>query len=433
MSTSAASPAQPTRKGTGGTSNAIALFLCWILLVFDGYDLIVYGTVQSTLLRTDSFGLTAANAGTVGSMAFIGMAIGAFFAGRMSDAFGRKRTIIIVTVTFTLATLVCGLAPNLWVFGAGRLVAGLGLGGLVPAVMALSAELVSTRWRAAVATAMMSGIPIGGVIASLVSIPILANFNWHVMFILPVVLAVFILPAVFRYIPETLANQPPSGGDSEPAPEGGFRELLRPPYLIPALALVIGTAGTTFSWYGLGTWLPTLMEFKGYDLGSALTFSLSLNLGAVLGSIVTAWAGDRFTPMSAGAVAAALAVVSLLIMMQGWAPVWLIYLLLIVAGVGTHGAQILLNATITKYFPSHLRGTAVGWSVGLGRIGAIIAPIVVSFLLAYSWGVNGAFIAFAVGSCISALGLFTLVFVMKPVRELADARDMATYVDKASA
>ncbi|QGU08450.1 4-hydroxybenzoate transporter PcaK [Corynebacterium occultum] len=405
-----------------GKSNVLALVLCWLLLVFDGYDLIVYGTVQSTLLADPTFGLTKENAGTVGSMAFIGMMVGALFAGRLSDAFGRKRTMILVTIIFTLATLGCGLAPNATVFGAMRLLAGIGLGGLVPAVMALSAELVSNRWRAVVATAMMSGIPLGGSIAALIGIPILQNFDWRTMFYLPVIIGLLMIPAVLKWVPETLADKPATkAGDTEEAPKGGFGELLRQPYLLAALALVVGTAGTTFAWYGLGTWLPTLMEMKGYDLGSALTFSLALNLGAVAGSAITAWAGDRFTPMSAGAVAAALAAISLFVMMQGGVPVWVIYVLLIVAGVGTHGTQILLNATITKYFPAHLRGTAVGWSVGVGRIGAIMAPMVIGFLLSTSAGVDGAFIAFACGSVVSAALLFTLVFVMRPIRALARA------------
>lgn len=399
----------------------VALLLCWILLIFDGYDLIVYGTVQSTLLNDPDWGLTSQSAGTIGSMAFIGMAIGALFAGRMSDAFGRKRTIIGVTIVFTLATLACGLAPNPVVFGAARLIAGIGLGGLVPAVMALSSELVSSRWRSVVATAMMSGIPLGGSIAAVVAIPVLEHYNWQTMFYLPVVLGLLMIPLIVKFVPETLSDKPAAqveqaGGE---APEGGFKELLRPPYLVAALALVVGTAGTTFSWFGLGTWLPTLMEMKGYDLGSALTFSLALNLGAVLGSAVTAWAGDRFTPMSAGAVAAAPAAVSLVVMMQPGMPVWIIYCLLVVAGVGTHGAQILLNATITKYFPGRLRGTAVGWSVGVGRIGAILAPTVIGFLLATEAGPDAAFIAFACGSVVSAVLLFALYFIMTPIQRIA--------------
>lgn len=351
-------------------------------------------------------------------MAFIGMMIGALFAGRLSDSLGRKRTMVLVTVVFTLATLGCGLASSPEVFGAMRLIAGIGLGGLVPAVMALSSELVTRRNRALVATAMMSGIPLGGSLASLIGIPILANFSWRVMFYIPVLLGLLMIPLVLKYVPETLNRE---ASAQAAAPKTGYGQLLRPPFLVAAIALVVATAGTTFAWYGLGTWLPTLMEYKGYDLGSALTFALALNLGAVVGSAITAWAGDRFTPMSAGSVAAILAAVSLVVMMQGGVPVPVIYALLVVAGVGTHGTQILINSTVTKYFPAHLRGTAVGWATGVGRLGAIMAPMVVGWVLSTPAGPDGAFIAFAIGAVVSAVLLFLLIGIMKPIQALAKA------------
>lgn len=109
---------------------ALAVIVCWLFVVFDGYDLIVYGNVISSL--QDEWGISAATAGTLGSLAFLGMMIGAVLAGRLSDAIGRKQAVIGCVVVLSVFTTLCAVATGPIMFGAMRLIAGLGLGGLVP-------------------------------------------------------------------------------------------------------------------------------------------------------------------------------------------------------------------------------------------------------------------------------------------------------------
>ncbi|NUS36766.1 MAG: MFS transporter, partial [Pseudarthrobacter sp.] len=289
--TSAAAPQRMAAPAPGAgfsgfpRRSVLAVLVCWLLVVFDGYDLIVYGTVQGSLISDTGWGLTKATAGTIGSMAFVGMMIGAVFAGRMSDTWGRRRTIIGCAVVFSLFTILCAFAPNAPVFGGLRLLAGIGLGGLVPSANALVAELVPEKWRSTIATLMMSGVPIGGSIAALVGIPLIPAFGWPVMFLVAVVALVVVIPLGIRYLPETLAPaRTGAAGGSATKESVGFGSLLRAPYLGISVLFAIGTLVTLFAWYGLGTWLPNLMQLAGYNLGSALTFALALNLGAVAGS-----------------------------------------------------------------------------------------------------------------------------------------------------
>ncbi|MCO4255810.1 MFS transporter [Pseudarthrobacter cellobiosi] len=381
--------------------SAMAVLVCWLLVVFDGYDLIVYGTVQSSLINDTGWGLTKATAGTVGSMAFVGMMIGAIFAGRMSDTWGRRRTIIGCAILFSVFTILCAFSPNAVVFGALRLLAGIGLGGLVPSANALVAELVPTKWRPTVATLMMSGVPIGGSIAALVGIPLIPAFGWPAMFLVAVLAVIVVIPLGLRYLPETLA--PSASSDAavtrEPA---GFGSLLRAPFLGMSLLYAFATLVTLFAWYGLGTWLPNLMQLAGYNLGSALTFALALNVGAVAGSVITAWAGTRFGPIPTAIAAAGVAAAALLVLVTG-PPVAVVYLMLVLAGVGTHGTQCLIIAAVASHYPAHLRGTALGWALGVGRIGAVAAPQVGGLLLAAGLGVNSNFLAFAGAAAVAAV------------------------------
>jgi AAHS family benzoate transporter-like MFS transporter len=412
----AAGPSSRFSKGS-----AAAVLVCWLLVVFDGYDLIVYGTVQSSLISETGWGLSKATAGTIGSMAFLGMMIGAIFAGRMADSWGRRRTILGCAIVFSVFTVLCAFAPNAAIFGALRLLAGIGLGGLVPSANALVAELVPAKWRSIVATLMMSGVPIGGSIAALVGIQLIPAFGWESMFLVAVLALLIVVPLGLKYLPETLApvsaaekagRKDSAGRDSTSNEPTGFKSLLRAPYLGVSVLFAVATIATLFAWYGLGTWLPNLMQLAGYNLGSALTFALALNLGAVAGSVITAWAGTRFGPVPTAIAAAAVAAGALVVLVTG-PSIGVVYFMLVLAGVGTHGTQCLIIAAVASHYPGHLRGTALGWALGTGRIGAVAAPQVGGLLLAAGLGVNSNFLAFAGAAAIAAVLLAAVGLKLK--------------------
>ncbi|ETT27810.1 benzoate MFS transporter BenK [Rhodococcus aetherivorans] len=399
-----AAPGERTIVLNRGT--ALAVIVCWLFVVFDGYDLIVYGNVISSL--QDEWGISSATAGTLGSLAFLGMMIGAVLAGRLSDAIGRKQAVIGCVVVLSVFTTLCAFATGPFMFGAMRLIAGLGLGGLVPTSNALAAELVPRRWRAAVATMMMSGVPIGGSIAALLGIPVIPNWGWRPMFLFALVPLFVLVPLALKYLPNTHSKTDAPAG-------GGFRELLGSRFRTISIMFALVTVVTLLAWYGLGTWLPKLMQNTGTDLGSALTFTLALNLGAVAGSFITAWGGVRFGTVPTSIVAAFVAGVALLALLLS-PPTAVVYAIFVLAGVGTHGTQCLIIAAVASYYPDHLRGTALGWALGVGRIGAVAAPQIGGWLLAAGLGANSNFILFAVSALIASL-LLTVVWKRFPVSD----------------
>lgn len=134
------------------------------------------------------------------------MMVGALFAGRIADRLGRKRTLLWCTAIFSVFTVLCGFAPSAIIFGIFRFIAGLGLGGPIPSVNALTSELVQPRWRAAMATIMMSGVPIGGTIAALIGAPIISAFGWQTMFFIPV-LSLLLVPWQPKCFPKPWTKQ----------------------------------------------------------------------------------------------------------------------------------------------------------------------------------------------------------------------------------
>ncbi|GAA1482694.1 aromatic acid/H+ symport family MFS transporter [Gordonia sinesedis] len=375
--------------------------LCWLFVVFDGYDLIVYGNVIPSL--QDEWGISASTAGTIGSLAFLGMMIGAVLAGRLSDRIGRKRAIIGCAVVLSVFTALCAVAPGPEAFGALRFLAGLGLGGLVPTANALAAELVPDRWRSPIATLMMSGVPIGGSAAALLGIPVIPAWGWQPMFAFALIPLFVLVPLAWWLFPDRSADAATAADPGRNAPRG-FGAVLGVEYRGVSVLFAVATVFTLLAWYGLGTWLPKLMQGNGVNLGGALTFALALNLGAVVGSVVTAWAATRFGALRTGVVAAVCAGIALLCLLAS-PSTGVTYAIVVIAGVGTHGTQCLVIAAVASFYPAALRGTALGWTLGVGRIGAVAAPQLGGWLIGAGLGASSNFVLFGASALAAAAAL----------------------------
>ncbi|MCV2489323.1 MFS transporter [Geodermatophilus sp. YIM 151500] len=424
----------PRARPVGTRGAWLVPALCWLIVVFDGYDLIVYGTTIPLLQEEPGWDLSASAAGFVGSLAFAGMLLGALGAGHLADRLGRRRTILWSTLWFSLFTGLCAFAPGPEVFGLFRLLAGLGLGGLVPSANALTAEFVRVRTRSAVATFMMSGVPIGGSAAALLGLWLLPAFGWRAMYAVAFLAVVVLLPVCVAVLPESPVwlrsrgraaearrievayGLDPAGDGHDADSAAGLRALFAPRWALATALFALATVFTLFAWYGLGTWLPKLMASDArFDMGAPLSFLLALNLGAVLGSFVTAWAGVRYGPLRSAVGAAAAAAAGLAFLLTYPSSTLPIYAALVLAGVGTHGAQCLVIAAVASHYPPRLRGTALGFALGTGRIGAVLAPQVGGWLLDARLGVGSNFLAFSLAAATAAVLLFATTTTTRPV------------------
>ncbi|CAI9410497.1 MFS transporter [Nocardioides sp. T2.26MG-1] len=433
------SVAQPTRRRSATT----VIVLCWLIVVFDGYDLIVYGTTIPALLAEPGWGLTPGTAGTIGSLAFVGMLVGALTAGSLADRLGRRRTIIGCVAWFTAFTGLCSIAPSPEAFGMLRFLAGVGLGGLVPSANALTSEFVTARRRSVVSTVMMSGVPIGGSLAALIGIRAIPALGWQSMYAFAFS-GVVLLVLVVALLPESPSWLRAHGRDTEATDverrfgvaglphtashhRPGLRTLLRPPFAGATVLFALASIATLLAWYGLGTWLPKLMAGdERFDLGSnPLTFLLALNLGAVAGSVVTAWAATRVGPLPSAVGAAAAAAAGLAFLVTYPSSVTLVYAALILAGVGTHGTQCLIISAVATHYPAQLRGASLGFALGAGRIGAVAAPQLGGWLLGAGFGVGSNFLLFAGAAAASAVLLLVTHLATRPASTRAVVGELA--------
>ncbi len=121
-------------------SPAIVIALAFIVLVFDGYDLVVYGTIVKSILAYEAWGLTTAETGSINSLALVGMAIGSLTVGYLTDLIGRRKVLIGAVTFFSLFMIATALAPTPFLFGIFRFISGLGLGGVIPTAVATTVE-----------------------------------------------------------------------------------------------------------------------------------------------------------------------------------------------------------------------------------------------------------------------------------------------------
>ena len=162
------------RAGTGRLSRTTmwVVGICWATIIFDGYDLIVYGAVVPSLLEYDAWGLDPKEAGAIGSWALVGMLVGALIVGTITDLVGRRRIILFCLCWFSIFMGVAAIAPTPEVFGFARFMTGLGLGGVLPTASALTLEYAPPAKRKLTYAMMFSGYSIGGILAASLAIPL---------------------------------------------------------------------------------------------------------------------------------------------------------------------------------------------------------------------------------------------------------------------
>ncbi|WP_422936694.1 MFS transporter [Sinomonas sp. P47F7] len=403
-------------------------------MVLDGFDLVVLGAIIPTLLKSKDLGFDPVGATFAATISLVGVGLGALFIAPLSDKFGRRRLLVACVAWFSVFTIAVVIAPNVAVFSAFRLLAGLGLGACLPVALAFMNDHSPARSRARATTRTMTGYHVGAVVTSLLALALVPN--WRAMFIVGGLAGLILVPFLWLRLPESGAHAavPPSaaegatddGGAHAPSSASsggkslGFRALLRKPYPLAAVGIALASFMGLLLVYGLNTWLPTLMASAGYSMGSSLTLLFVLNIGAVAGLVLAGRLADRH-----GAKPVVLLWFGLSAVFLGFLSIRLQNELLLdaavfVTGVFVFSSQVLVYAWVSQLFPRHLTGTALGFSAGVGRVGAILGPAVTGALVAanaaYPWG----FYLFAAAALVAVAAL---VFVPRAVAQAAPSRE----------
>jgi AAHS family benzoate transporter-like MFS transporter len=404
----------------------LVLFWCALIIIFDGYDLIIYGVVLPQLMS--EWQMTPMEAGTLGSTALFGMMFGALFFGPLSDKIGRKLTIMICVALFSGVTFLNGFARDPLEFGICRFIAGLGIGGVMPNTVALMTEYAPKKVRSTLVAIMFSGYSVGGMASAFIGMQLIPSYGWQPVFWIAGI-PLLLLPLIALMLPESVGFLVQSGNKEKAAamlnrvsPGAGisagdhFHMPTGKSDTVPLVSLFTQNRllSTLMFWlaffcclmmvYALGSWLPKIMEAGGYDVKKGILFLLVLNFGAMFGAIGGGWLSDRFNLRRVISLMFIIAAVS--IGLLGFKGSMLTqYLLMAIAGACTIGTQILLYAYVAQYYPLSNRSTGIGWASGVGRLGAILGPILGGALMAMELDIQMNFIAVGIPAIVAAIAI----------------------------
>lgn len=419
--------------------HASVLSWCALIIIFDGYDLAVAGIALPSIMK--DLGVDATRAGLMVSSALLGAMCGAVVLGTLADRVGRRRAIALCVAMFSVFTALAGLARDPVTFGAARFIAGLGIGGVMPAVVAHMTEYSPARLKTTLVTLMFSGYSVGGLIAALLGKGLIEHYGWQAVFYAAAA-PVLLVPWILKYMPESMAylvrhnrreelrgicakldaayvpRRDDEFGIGETRGAGAsVRTLFTDGRALSTFMFWIVFFMCLFMVYALSSWLAKLMANAGYSLGSALTFVLILNVGGIIGAIGGGVLADRFNIRTVLVIMFALAGASITLL--GFKPSTpLLYLLLCVAGASTIGTQIVVYAYAGQYYPLATRSTGIGVGSGVGRIGAISAPVIIGAVVGLQLPMHHNFLLMAIPA---ALAMIAVALIDRRRRTAAEA------------
>lgn len=417
-------------RATRGISQRALLTIAFVIAILEGYDLACYGVTVPSLLADPELGFTPALAGTVGSLTAFGMLVGGIVAGSLTHRIGPRALIVWSSVGFTIGMILCGVALSAALFGVGRFLVGFGLGIVLPTLLAYVGDLSQPARRAGNVGLTMGGYALGGLSAPLLAAALLPEFSFRWIYVIGAIPAIIITPIAFKMLPESPSHLMRVGRHEEaqqlvmvmnlPVPEVSNPKATKSAVGLGPL-FSRGLAPTTILFwlvsfcglllvFGISTWLPTIMQEAGFDLGSALLQTAAMWIGAGVGAVAGGKLADIVGPKRIVVTAFLIGAVSLVGMSLS-PNVVLLFLLMFVSGFGFIGSQILVNAFIVTRYPDDLRGNGLSWALAVGRPGAMLGPLLGAWVLTSGLPMQWNFYVFAI---VGVVGAIVALLVPKP-------------------
>ncbi|MFP7495301.1 MFS transporter [Terribacillus saccharophilus] len=369
--------------------------------LFDAMDVGILSFIITAL--TLDWNLSAEQAGWIGSVNSIGMAVGAFVFGIMADRVGRRTVFMITIVVFSIASGLSALAASYLIFIVLRFFIGAGLGGELPVASTLVSESVAPERRGRMVVLLESFWAVGWLLAAIISYFVIPDYGWRIALLLTAIPALF---AVFlrKNLPDspsyTKLKQKTSIAHS-------IRQLLAKGSAKRSLMLWVVWFCIMLSYYGMFLWLPSVMVEKGFDMVRSFEYVLIMTLAQLPGYFSAAWLIEKI----------------------GRKPILIIYLIgtaisavlfgnaesaamLLAAGMLLSffnlGAYGILYAYTPEQYPTAIRATGSGIAATAGRIGGILGPLLIGYRDSLGFSVSAVFLLFCVTVLIAAAAVWIL-------------------------
>ena len=386
----------------------VTVAICFLIAVIEGLDIQAAGIAAAGIRK--HFGLDSSQLGVFFSAGILGLLPGALVGGRFADRIGRKKVLIWSTAIFAVFTLCTVWVNSFNSLLAVRFLAGAGLGGAMPILITLASEAVSPQNRGRAVGLMYCGMPVGAAILSLIAATEFGA-NWKNVFYLGGLLPIFAIPLMMLFLPESkeyLKAQNKTAAELAVAPQGSFKDLFNSDNLLRTLCIWVSYFFTLMVVYIMLSWLPSLFMELGFTRKDGSTAQFYFMVTATIGTIILGMLTDRWKKayvillMYGGILAGLLA-------LNGASSLNQMYMAAALAGAFVIGCQGVLYAFGIIVYPTEVRGTGVGVASAVGRIGAMLGPVIAGQLLTAGFGAAGVITAAIPCIIISALCMLFLV------------------------
>ena len=381
-------------KSTSPRAAYIVVILGFGAFLFEGYDLIVYGSAVPALLAYSAWALTPAKVGAIGGVVLLGMFVGAPLAGWLSDRLGRRRMFIGLLSFFSLMMMLVAIAPTPNLFALFRFLAGIGIAGIPPTAIAQVFEFAPENRKVLFNAIMLGGFGVGAILAPAISLLLLEHVGFRGLFAFGALPLVTLVPLAALFLPDVPGDYGRVVGETATMEQvSSWRVVLQGRAALSTMLFAAANSFALLLSFALNTWLPQLMRGAGYPLGSALQFLLLLNIGSLCGGLAGGWISDRVggrRVLIGMFVVAALSLESFAL--PGAAAV--LKLLVFIAGAAACGNQSVLFGMMAAHYPQRSRATAVGFISGVACLGAAAGPLLGGLLIKAGANLNGNVLVF---------------------------------------
>jgi predicted MFS family arabinose efflux permease len=384
------------RGGSNGR-RSIAVGVCVLLNVIDGFDILVMSTAAGAI--RDQLKLDAADLGLVLSASLAGMTLGALLLAPLADRYGRRPLILACLILELVGMLTAGFSSGRNELVACRVLTGLGVGGMMPVLNTIVAELSSPARRNIAITYQAAGYPAGGLVAALVGGVILESHGWQLLLQSACVPAAIALLSVALFLPESEAflhgRQP-------------RRRSASGPLTLTLLLFAGATLLTQFSFYFFLSWLPSVLQqhLAAVKTGAAV----ALNLGGIVGDLIFALLSLRVRAKALTLGAMTSTVLGVCLLTQILQVQFLSLAIVLLVGAALFAAMAGIYALAPAAFPAHVRASGTGLAFSLGRLGGAVSPVVGAQLL------SSARVGVSLGLVAMALPLVVAGALLVPLR-----------------
>ena len=402
----------------------LVVALCFILNMLDGADLLIMSFVAPVL--STEWNISAERLGVLFSASLAGMAVGCLFVAPLSDRFGRRKLMVAALSLVTVSMLASGFVTSVMQLMVLRLLVGVGVGTVGVTMTAMAAEYAPSKHSSFAAGLVQAGWPMGSVITAFAAARLIETAGWRPLFIGIAAGSFGLLLAIFVFLPESLSfllrrkPQSPAIGHiaarlgvtdigqfakaaNVAAPPAKLRDLFTGQGLMTTIYLWTAVAFGYFVLYFVISWIPTLVAQAGLPVDKAIFAGATYNFGAFLGTAFMGWLAIRFRVKGVVLTLFVCAAAMLVIFGGVKMPVLPTLLAAALVGITVQGGFNGFWALAAKIYPPEVRATGIGWALGVGRIGAVLGPIVGGVLIGAGASMALTFVFYAAIALVAAL------------------------------